>query len=193
MCAVAPTAVLQKSTAATPPSAARQTHQVRRARAQRLQTTTRPRVCRQEVRGSTPRVSTQVRGPSRSSGRASANLSHRQVLVLVVPQPLIHLLLDAHQGIWCDITHKPFGLFRCWLSNSPRPKEEWRVLVRAAEVPADGVWRLKKRATPYRFFLAGFDVVSRVRALGIFRFRVLCDSSNGEPDAFEDDQIREAA
>jgi hypothetical protein len=58
--------VLQKSTATTATPAEHQTHQMRRPRVQRHQTSTRPRVCKQEVRGSIPRVSTQVRGPFRS-------------------------------------------------------------------------------------------------------------------------------
>src|SRR5664280_2251356 len=63
--AAAPPAVLHKSTATTPPSAAHHTHQVRRVRAQRQRTPARPRVCKQEVRGSIPRVSTQINGQVR--------------------------------------------------------------------------------------------------------------------------------
>jgi hypothetical protein len=58
--------VLQKSTATNPTSADDNDRQLSRVGAQRRQMATRPRLCKQEVRGSIPRVSTQVRGPFRS-------------------------------------------------------------------------------------------------------------------------------
>ena len=62
--------ILQKSTATNPTPADNDDRQLHRTEAPRQQTPTVPRVCKQEVRGSIPRVSTQVRGPFRMTGRA---------------------------------------------------------------------------------------------------------------------------
>jgi hypothetical protein len=87
--------VLQKSTATTPTPAEHGTHQLRREGAQRHQTSTQPRVCKQEVRGSIPRVSTHVRGPFRSTGRASFTPVLQQTTATGFTGPLSELVAEA--------------------------------------------------------------------------------------------------